>query len=119
MGGNRFAGPVFSAMVFRFEEEEMKKFTMAICVCLVVITLTGPAFAGELRDTLLPGAGEGLAAGALPPPGAYFINESILGPGYESYGNNGHTNLNVGVAKPATEVHPSLGVKPVLPVHGR
>ncbi len=79
----------------------MKRIVMAICVCLTVLTLVGSAFAAELWDWHLRGADEGVAAGALPPPGAYFVNDFYWAPSWKLYGNDGHLNLNV--AGPGTE----------------
>lgn len=53
----------------------MKKVFLAIFVCLVTLTMVSSAFATEMWDWHLRGADEGLAAGALPPPGLYFIND--------------------------------------------
>lgn len=53
----------------------MKKFILAVCVCLIALTMVGSAYAEELWDWHLRGADEGLASGALPPPGLYFIND--------------------------------------------
>jgi hypothetical protein len=59
-----------------------------------------PAYATELWDPHLRGLNEGLAAGALPPPGLYFINNSYFAPSYHGYGGtfgapSGHGNSDV------------------------
>ncbi len=66
----------------------MKKFILALFVCLAAVTLIAPAYATELWDPHLRGVDEGLAAGALPPPGLYFINDSYFAPSYLGYGPN-------------------------------
>lgn len=60
----------------------MKKFIMALFVVATVALFVAPAFATELWDPHLRGVNEGLAAGALPPPGVYFINNAYFVPSY-------------------------------------
>ena len=72
----------------------MKKFLLALAVSMAVVMLVAPAFATELWDPHLRGVDEGLAAGALPPPGVYFINDFYLAPNYFIYGNDGHVKAN-------------------------
>jgi len=69
-------------------------------VCLAAVTLVTPVFATETWDPHLHGTDEGLAAGALPPPGVYFINNSYFAPTLHGYGaqfgtQSGHANNNV------------------------
>ncbi len=92
----------------------MKKFLLALFVAAAAAVLVAPAFATELWDPHLRGINEGLAAGALPPPGVYFINSSQFAPDYHQYGNlfnasqaahgggiatspSGHSNSNLGL----------------------
>lgn len=51
-----------------------------------------PVFAMQLWDPHLRGVDEGLAAGALPPPGFYFINTTYFMPGLNEYDSTGHTD---------------------------
>ncbi len=51
--------------------------------------MVSPALATELWDPHLRGVNGGLAAGALPPPGFYFINDSYFAPNYTVYDSNG------------------------------
>jgi hypothetical protein len=69
----------------------MKKLLLAMCVCMAVVMVVAPAYAEELWDYHLRGVDEGLAAGALPPPGFYFINDSYFAPNYYKYDDTGHT----------------------------
>ena len=64
----------------------MKKIILAICVSVAVVMMVTPVFANELWDPHLRGVDEGLAAGALPPPGFYFINTEYFMPGLSLYG---------------------------------
>ncbi len=70
----------------------MKKFLMAVCVCMMVFTMVGSAFAEELWDWHLRGADEGLAYGALPPAGMYFINDFYWTGNWNQYGYNALAN---------------------------
>ncbi|HIJ76144.1 MAG TPA: transporter [Deltaproteobacteria bacterium] len=63
----------------------MKKFILALCVSMAVVMMVTPVFAMELWDPHLRGVDEGLAAGALPPPGFYFINTFYMMPGLNSW----------------------------------
>ena len=56
----------------------MKRLILALFVCLAAVMVITPAYATETWDPHLHGVDEGLAAGALPPPGVYFINDSYL-----------------------------------------
>ena len=79
VGGVRFAGPVLKSVNFlQFEGEEMKKIILAMCLSMAVVMVVTPAFAEELWDYHLRGVDEGLAAGAVPPPGFYFIHELLF-----------------------------------------
>jgi len=84
----------------------MKKFLFALFVVAAAAVLIAPAYATELWDPHLRGLNEGLAAGALPPPGLYFINNSYFAPSYKLYGNlkgsdlggiqrSGHSNSDI------------------------
>jgi hypothetical protein len=77
------------------EGEEMKKFILALAVSMAVVMLVAPAFATELWDPHLRGVDEGLAAGALPPPGVYFVHNSYFAMNYFSYDSGGHAVPNV------------------------
>jgi len=56
----------------------MKKLLLASLLCLAAVMVITPAYATETWDPHLHGLDEGLAAGALPPPGVYFINDSYF-----------------------------------------
>jgi hypothetical protein len=73
----------------QFEGEEMKKLILALFVCLAAVMVITPAYATETWDPHLHGVDEGLAAGALPPPGVYFINNSYFGPSAPIQGPDG------------------------------
>ena len=74
----------------QFEGEEMKKLLLASLLCLAAVMVITPAYATETWDPHLHGVDEGLAAGALPPPGVYFINDSYFAPSAPIQGPNGH-----------------------------
>ncbi len=85
----------------------MKKLILAIVLSLAVVMMVTPASAMELWDPHLRGNDEGLAAGALPPPGFYFIDQLYMMPGLQLYDGNGNkvlgnhgTNLFVFVDAP-------------------
>jgi len=67
----------------------MKKLILALFVCLAAVMVITPAYATETWDPHLHGVDEGLAAGALPPPGVYFINDSYFAPSAPIQGPNG------------------------------
>ena len=69
----------------------MKKFFMAVVVCLALFTMVGSAYSEELWDWHLRGADEGLAYGALPPPGMYFINDFYWTGNWYGHDNKGNT----------------------------
>jgi hypothetical protein len=81
----------------------MKKLIIALFVVAAAAFVVAPAYATELWDPHLRGLDEGLAAGALPPPGVYFINNSYFAPSYnfagtlrgESLSPSGHENSHV------------------------
>jgi hypothetical protein len=96
-----------SANFLQFEGEEMKKLILALVLSLAVVMMVTPASAMELWDPHLRGSSEGLAAGALPPPGFYFIDQLYMMPGLQQYNGNGDkvlgnhgTNLFVFVDAP-------------------
>ncbi len=64
----------------------MRRFVFACLVVLAALVLAAPAFASELWDPHLRGLDEGLAAGALPPPGLYFINDSFFATSWQGHG---------------------------------
>ncbi|MGO9016797.1 MAG: transporter [Syntrophobacteraceae bacterium] len=64
----------------------MKKFLLLMCVSMAVLMMVSPVFAGELWDPHLRGIDEGLAAGALPPQGFYFIDDLLFAPSWVTYG---------------------------------
>jgi len=64
----------------------MKKFLMVLCLSLAAVMMVTPASAEELYDFHLRGVDEGLAAGALPPAGFYFINNMYFAPSWKAYG---------------------------------
>ena len=67
----------------------MKKLLLAMCLCMAVVMVVAPAYAEELWDYHLRGVDEGLAAGALPPPGFYFIHDSYFAPTYHGFNDLG------------------------------
>jgi len=67
----------------------MKKFTVA-SLAVIGLALTGSvASAEELWDPHLRGVNEGLAAGALPPPGVYGVLDNYWA-GYDKYNASGN-----------------------------
>lgn len=68
----------------------MKKFILAMCLSMAMLMLVSPASATELWDPHLRGVDGGLAAGALPPPGFYFINDFYVTPAYRIWNSNGN-----------------------------
>ncbi len=72
----------------------MRKIFIAICVCLMVFPAVGSAFAEELWDYHLRGVDEGLVAGALPPPGLYFVNNMYFVPNFKHYNNAAESDSN-------------------------
>ena len=91
----------------------MKKFILAMCIPVAVVMLVTPVFAMELWDPHLRGANEGLAAGALPPPGVYFINSSYFAPRYHNTGNL--PVPNVGPASVSQSGHANSDIVPERP----
>jgi len=79
----------------QFEGEKMKKLLLAMCVCMAAVMVVAPAYAIELWDWHLRGTDEGLAAGALPPQGFYFVNNSVFVPTYHAFDDLGHAETNV------------------------
>jgi len=78
----------------------MKKLLLALFVVAAAAMIVVPAYATELWDPHLRGVNEGLAAGALPPPGLYFVNNSYFAPSYKGFGAqfgavSGHSNPDV------------------------
>jgi len=73
----------------QLEGEEMKKIILALVLSLAVVMMVTPASAMELWDPHLRGASEGGAAGALPPPGFYWVNFEYMMPGLQAYNGNG------------------------------
>jgi len=76
----------------------MKKLLLALCLVMAVVTVVTPAFAEELWDFHLRGVNEGLAAGAVPPAGFYFINDFYWAPSYKLYGATVNGSYNSSVA---------------------
>lgn len=74
-----------------------------LLVSIAMATLVAPVCAMELWDPHLRGVNEGLAAGALPPKGLYFINDSYWAT-YQLYDGHGNsikgTDLNAYVDVP-------------------
>jgi hypothetical protein len=79
----------------QFEGEEMKKLILASLLCLAAVMVITPAYATETWDPHLHGVDEGLAAGALPPPGVYFINDSYFAPAAPIQGSNGKETVGL------------------------
>jgi len=73
----------------------MKKLLLAMCLSMAVVMVVAPAYATELWDWHLRGTDEGLASGALPPQGFYFINDSVFVPTYHAFNDLGHSITNV------------------------
>jgi hypothetical protein len=75
----------------------MKKFIMVLFVVGAAMLLVAPAYATELWDFQIRGINEGLATGALPPPGLYFIDDNVMAPNYHGFGGanpSGHVNTD-------------------------
>ena len=82
----------------------IKRFFSALVVSVALVAFAaGSVSAMELWDPHLRGVNEGLAAGALPPAGVYFINNAYFA-AYKIYDNNGNrvnsTKLNAYVDVP-------------------
>jgi hypothetical protein len=71
----------------------MKKFSYASLLSITLALISGNAFAEELWNPHLRGTDEGLAAGALPPPGVYLINDSYF-VAWKSYNGSGDSTGN-------------------------
>ncbi|PPA01933.1 hypothetical protein C4E44_22060 [Pseudomonas sp. MWU12-2312b] len=67
----------------------MKTITSVTIASMCLALTTGQLCAQELWDPHLPGVNEGLAAGALPPPGLYGVLNSYSG-SLSQYDNSGH-----------------------------
>ncbi len=91
----------------------MKKILFAVCLALAVVMLVTPAYAEELWDFHLRGVDEGLAAGALPPPGFYFINNFYFVPNFIGYGSAVSQSLPRGEGQSFTSLGSYIDV-PVL-----
>jgi hypothetical protein len=92
-----------SKLFFDSEEREMvKKLFSTVLVCIALAVLAAPTHAVELWDPHLRGVNEGLAAGALPPPGLYFINNAYWANyhGHDNAGDKTDTKLNAFVDVP-------------------
>ena len=68
----------------------MRTLTSVAIASMCIALSTGPAWAGELWEVHLPGIDEGLAAGALPPPGVYGVLNNYT-VSFRQYDNSGHT----------------------------
>jgi hypothetical protein len=81
----------------------VKRSLLVLLACITLAIFVTPSSAVELWDPHLRGVNEGLAAGALPPQGFYFINNSYWA-NYQAYDHNGDTipgvNLNAYVDVP-------------------
>ncbi|MCR6628675.1 MAG: transporter [Magnetospirillum sp.] len=64
---------------------------IALTAGLAAVLASGQTLAAENWTPHLPGVTEGLPAGALPPPGFYFLNTTMVAP-FSLYDNNGDTN---------------------------
>jgi hypothetical protein len=69
----------------------MKKLLLTLCVCMALVMVVAPAYAEELWDWHLRGVDEGLAAGAVPPQGFYFVNNSYFAPTFHAFDDLGHS----------------------------
>lgn len=67
----------------------MKRIAYIIIVLACIALSTAGTFAEECWNPHLRGLDEGLAAGALPPKGLYFLNDSYFG-SWNQYDNKGH-----------------------------
>jgi hypothetical protein len=70
------------------------------------------AVAAENWTTRLPGVTEGLAAGAVPPEGLYFVNETFISPTrvFDSKGNSTSTHVDAFVDVPILEWAPGIKI---------
>lgn len=80
----------------------MKKFLYGLMIIAAAMFVVTPAFATELWNPHLPGVTEGEAAGALAPPGVYFIMDNYVCPSYHLYG--GYVGAPNGEASPTHKV---------------
>jgi len=96
----------------------MKKFILAMCLSMAALMMVAPAFATELWDPHLRMSDEGLASGALPPPGLYFIDTFYCGPDYHFYGNSPVALGNPGKANPDFKIFADVYVPVLLWVPG-
>jgi hypothetical protein len=89
----------------------MKK-TVKIALAAGAVLAAGPAMAEENWSPHLPGVTEGLPAGALPPQGVYFINDTMILPStlYNSSGNKTSVNADVFVDVPVLLWNPGIKV---------
>ena len=69
----------------------IRKNGFACAAGLAAVLVSAQASAEENWTPHLPGVTEGLAAGALPPPGFYFLNTTMLAP-FSLYDKNGNGN---------------------------
>ena len=67
----------------------MKKLIFAVLVSVAVVMMVTPVHAMELWDPHLRGSDIGTAAGALPPPGFYFVDLNYMMPGLNYYTGQG------------------------------
>jgi hypothetical protein len=91
----------------------MKKVVCAAALAATVVLTAGSAFAEELWNPHLRGTDEGLAAGALPPEGVYFINDTYFATWKDMNGTNSNTNgikLNAWLDIPIVLWNPGIKV---------
>ncbi len=74
----------------------MKKFLLVMCFSMAAVMMFTPAFAMEAGPVHGSGGDEGLAAGALPPAGFYFINDFVILPTLITHGPIFDYNFNGG-----------------------
>ena len=88
----------------------MKKILCAV-IAVGAVTVVGQARAAENWTTRLPGVTEGLASGAVPPAGLYFVNETFMSP-TRSYGpDSKSTSVHVDAAVDVPILEWAPGIK--------
>jgi len=87
----------------------MKKILSAV-IAVGAVTVAGQALAAENWTTRLPGVTEGLASGAVPPAGLYFVNETFISPTrwYGADGKSTSTHVDAFVDVPILEWAPGI-----------
>lgn len=83
---------------------------LSAAIAVGAIAASGQALAAENWTTRLPGVTEGLASGAVPPTGLYFVNETFMSPTrwYGADGKSTSTHVDAFVDVPLLEWAPGI-----------